>query len=246
MLTIYNLIGTSLCVVSNWIIRVYTILVWNTISRSSNLDICCYHCLILTLIFHLKVLINFFFIIIFIIIIINSIISIIITTTTTITITIAIAITIIIITTTTSIVIVIVIVIVVLLLFIIYTINLLMVRPRSCRVIYYFDTPALGRRHQSFDRVKTSLIPLAIQNQITNQCHLNLPFVPIPFHFFFINIICIVTTVVKYHSHTFLVIDTIVTKHHSYNLGHPHHSTKYEFMPLATLIMVLSIIVMYH
>jgi len=28
-----------------------------------------------------------------------------------------------------------------------------MVRPRSCRVIYYFDTPALGRRHQSFGRV---------------------------------------------------------------------------------------------
>jgi len=24
------------------------------------------------------------------------------------------------------------------------------VRPRSCRVIYYFDTSALGRRHQSF------------------------------------------------------------------------------------------------
>jgi hypothetical protein len=28
-----------------------------------------------------------------------------------------------------------------------------MVRPRSCRVIYYFDTPTLGIRHQSFDRV---------------------------------------------------------------------------------------------
>jgi hypothetical protein len=28
------------------------------------------------------------------------------------------------------------------------------VRPRSCRVIYYFDTPALGRRHQSFGRVR--------------------------------------------------------------------------------------------
>ena len=28
-----------------------------------------------------------------------------------------------------------------------------MVRPRSCRVIYYFDTSALGRRHQSFGRV---------------------------------------------------------------------------------------------
>jgi hypothetical protein len=26
-------------------------------------------------------------------------------------------------------------------------------RPRSCQVIYYFDTPALGIRHQLFDRV---------------------------------------------------------------------------------------------
>ena len=84
-----------LCVVSSWVIRVYTILVWNTISGSSNLDTCFYHCLILTLIFHLKILINFFIIIIIIIII----------TTTTI------------------------IVVVVLLLFIIYTINLLVVRP---------------------------------------------------------------------------------------------------------------------
>jgi len=32
-------------------------------------------------------------------------------------------------------------------------VNLLVVRPRSCRVIYYFDTPALGRRHQSFGHV---------------------------------------------------------------------------------------------
>jgi hypothetical protein len=44
-----------------------------------------------------------------------------------------------------------------LLLFIIYTINLLVVRPRSCRVIYYFDTPALGRRHQSFGRVSMAV-----------------------------------------------------------------------------------------
>jgi len=147
-----------LCVVSSWvIIRVYTILVWNTISGSSNLDICCYHCLILTIIFHLKVLINFFFFI-FIIIIINSIIGIIIIiiTTTTITTTITIFITT---TTTTSIIVVVVVVVVTifivsLLLSIIFTINLHVVRPRSYRVIYYFDTPALGRRHQSFGRVK--------------------------------------------------------------------------------------------
>jgi len=30
------------------------------------------------------------------------------------------------------------------------------VRPRSCRVIYYCDTPALGIRHQLFDRVTSS------------------------------------------------------------------------------------------
>jgi hypothetical protein len=132
----------SLYVVFNWIIRFYTILVWNTISGFSNLDICFYHCLILTLIFHLKVLINFFFFFI--------------TTTTTTTTTIT--------TTTINIIIIIIIIIivtivvvivVVLLLSIIYTINLPMVRPRSHRVIYYFDTPALGRRHQSFSRVTT-------------------------------------------------------------------------------------------
>jgi len=38
------------------------------------------------------------------------------------------------------------------------------VRPRSCRVIYYFDTPALGRRHQSFDRVNYDLW-LSIENR---------------------------------------------------------------------------------
>jgi hypothetical protein len=134
-----------LCVVFNWIKRVYTILVWNTISGFSNLDISCYHCLILTLIFHLKVLINFFFFFfIFIIIIINSIIGIIIIIITTITTTTT--------TTTTTIIIIIVTIVVVLLLFIIYTISLPVVRPRSCQVIYYFDTPALGRRHQSFGR----------------------------------------------------------------------------------------------
>ena len=78
------------------------------------------------------------------------IIIIIITTTTTTTINIIITITIIIVIV---IVIVVVVVVVVVLLFIIYTINLFLVRPRSCRVIYYFDTPALGRRHQSFGRV---------------------------------------------------------------------------------------------
>jgi hypothetical protein len=150
-----------LCVVSNWIIRVYTILVWNTISGSSNLDICCYNCLILTLIFHLKVLINFFFFffIIFIIIIINSIIGIIIITSTTTSIIIIIIIIIVVVVVVIVVVIVIVDTIaVVLLLFIIYTVNLPVVWPRSCWVIYYFDTPALRRRHQSFGRVKVCLL----------------------------------------------------------------------------------------
>jgi hypothetical protein len=41
-------------------------------------------------------------------------------------------------------------------LFVVYTVNLPVVRPQSCRVIYYFDTPTLGRRHQLFNRVKFS------------------------------------------------------------------------------------------
>jgi len=95
-----------LCVVSSLvIIRVYTILVWNAISGSSNLNNCFYHCLIFRSISHLKALF------------------------------------------------IITIVVVILLLFIIYTINLPVVRPRSCRVIYYFDTLALTRRYQSFIRV---------------------------------------------------------------------------------------------
>ena len=56
--------------VSNWIIRVYTILVWNTISGSSNLDIYFYNCLMLTLIFHLKVLINFFFVVVVVVVVV--------------------------------------------------------------------------------------------------------------------------------------------------------------------------------
>jgi len=36
------------------------------------------------------------------------------------------------------------------------------VRPQSCRVIYYFDTPTLGKRHQSFGRV-------TLQNILTHK-----------------------------------------------------------------------------
>jgi len=147
-----------LCVVSSWIIRVYTILVWNTISGSSNLDICYYHCLILTLIFYLKLLINFFFFFFFFIS----------TTTTT--------------TTTTTVVvvvvtIVVVIVVVVLLLSIIYTINLFAVRPWPHWVIYYFDTPALGRRHQFFGHVKVhKKIILTKSNGVSDESCNALPY----------------------------------------------------------------------
>ena len=48
-------------------------------------------------------------------------------------------------------------------LFVVYTVNLPVVRPRSCRVIYYFDTPTLGRRHQLFDHVRR------LPNQETNE-----------------------------------------------------------------------------
>ena len=33
-----------------------------------------------------------------------------------------------------------------------------MVRSRSCRIIYYFNTPTLRRRHQSFSRVSIVLV----------------------------------------------------------------------------------------
>jgi hypothetical protein len=85
---------------------------------------------------HLKFLINFFFFCIFIIIIINSIIGIIIIITTTTTTIVVVVIVVVVVV----VVVVIVTIVVVLLLFIIYTINLPVVRPRSCRVIYYFDT----------------------------------------------------------------------------------------------------------
>jgi hypothetical protein len=57
----------------------------------------------------------------------------------------------------------------VLLLTIIYTINLSVVRPRSCRVIYYFDTPALGRRHQSFGRVTLKLVSYSDYKNLANK-----------------------------------------------------------------------------
>ena len=50
-------------------------------------------------------------------------------------------------------------------LFVIYTVNLHVVQPRSCQVIYYFDTLALGIRHQSFDCVTyLSYIPMLVDS----------------------------------------------------------------------------------
>jgi len=43
------------------------------------------------------------------------------------------------------------------------------VRPRSCRVIYYFDTPALEIRHQLFDRVTLQSLPLNMCDQTLMQ-----------------------------------------------------------------------------
>ena len=54
-----------------------------------------------------------------------------------------------------------------LLLFIIYIINLPVVRPRSCRVIYYFDTPTPGIRHQSFDRIISYILFTKYFNMIS-------------------------------------------------------------------------------
>ena len=46
-----------------------------------------------------------------------------------------------------------------------------MVRPQSCQVIYYFDTPTLGRRHQLFGRVRGSVddsLKPSIENSMGN------------------------------------------------------------------------------
>ena len=42
-----------------------------------------------------------------------------------------------------------------------------MVRSRSCRVIYYFDIPALGRRHQSFGRVTQQQKTTWVETQLS-------------------------------------------------------------------------------
>jgi len=63
------------------------------------------------------------------------------------------------------------------------------VRPRSYRVIYFFDTPTLGRRHQSFGRVKF-LAPLPGK---VNYC-INYIFYFIVFSFlsFYLTFVCFV------------------------------------------------------
>jgi len=44
------------------------------------------------------------------------------------------------------------------------------VRPQSCRVIYYFDTPALGRRHRSFGHVND--VDKQRENIFHTRCHI--------------------------------------------------------------------------
>jgi len=66
-------------------------------------------------------------------------------------------------------------------LFIVYTVNLPVVRPRCCWVIYYFDTPTLGRRHQLFGRVTYNtylvfFIPFKLLILLLNDFFLFLPF----------------------------------------------------------------------
>ena len=51
-----------------------------------------------------------------------------------------------------------------------------MVRPRSCRVIYYFDTPALGIRHQSFGRVSKE----GVESEHCKEKTDSLPALPFP------------------------------------------------------------------
>jgi hypothetical protein len=58
-------------------------------------------------------------------------------------------------------------------LFVVYTVNLPVVRPRSCRIIYYFDTLTLGRRHQLFDRVSYNNSSLSKKNIPKPNCMLS-------------------------------------------------------------------------
>jgi len=66
--------------------------------------------------------------------------------------------------------------------FVVYTVNLPMFRPRSCRVIYYFDTPTLRRRHQSFDRVNMREKWLAhIKGKDLNEEDMDIPLIKVTF-----------------------------------------------------------------
>ena len=58
-----------------------------------------------------------------------------------------------------------------LLLFVIYIVNLLVIRSRSYWFIYYFDTPALGRRHHSFDHINIPLTNRSYCNDSVNGSH---------------------------------------------------------------------------
>jgi len=67
---------------------------------------------------------------------------------------------------------------IIIIIIIIIIVNLPVVRSWSCRVIYYFDTPTLGRRYQSFGRVRYT-DPLLIA-QIVRVMMEVMPHMPIP------------------------------------------------------------------
>jgi len=76
-----------------------------------------------------------------------------------------------------------------LLLLIIYIVHFPLVRLRSCRVIYYFDTPALGIRHQLFDCVRHGI-------QYSSMLLFNLAFIILslipPCLFIIVALICVI------------------------------------------------------
>jgi hypothetical protein len=101
-------------------------------------------------------------------------------------------------------------------LFVIYTIHLSMVRPRSCRVIYYFDTRALGIRHQLFDRVSTTIYSINLLISHFNKISTKFPFNFPSFRHLHFLFSCIITIHFFYHipivKHTFRSISSIINR----------------------------------
>jgi hypothetical protein len=64
------------------------------------------------------------------------------------------------------------------LLFVVYTVNLPMVRPRSCRVIYYLDTPTLGEEIN----IWSCQVFSAVVGEVNSYINYNIYFI-LTFHF---------------------------------------------------------------